>query len=212
MRRIISAAVALLAMTLVSCSTDDGGNASADKPSSSAFEHVPADPAEPTISSPPAPLANEALIASAKACVVVTKKMLEAAVADSLFMLAGESDSPDPAYKYYEQRCQYVGQIDGQFNDNPFTSGSAVTIDVRTLIDDEAGTQWTAMKTVALRSGTDVSKGNNEAVADEGSAVGRKAGGRVIVQVYSTNNTDGAVTPGEFVAIIQKVLDGLTAN
>jgi hypothetical protein len=198
-------------MALVSCGNGDGGNATAThKPHPPMLHSAPADSAGPTASAPPAVSDDSKLITAAKACTVVTKKILEAVVPDSTFTSMG-SGGPMAADPTHEQRCAYKGSVGGQYNDNPTTPGSEFTLQITTEIDDKNATEWNALKGVdgAL---ADVDEDSNEIVMNDLGIAGRKADGRVIVQIDSVDDTDHVVSTEQYVGIVQAALNGLKVS
>jgi hypothetical protein len=136
--------------------------------------------------------------------------MVTRAIPDSVATLLGESDGADPAYKNYEQRCAYTVRVGGQYNDNPNTPGSTFTIQVRTLVDEE-GAVWNELKD-AVGGNTDASEGFSQVFTYDSGAVGRKVDGRVVVQIYSVDDTDGVVLHDDYAYIATQAVDGLMVN
>lgn len=205
-RMVFAAGATLFAVALAACGTsDDGGDTNTRKSSTSASAS-----ASFAASSPPATPDNSELIAAARACKVVTKEMVTRAIPNSVATLLDESDGADPAYKNYEQRCAYTVRVGGQYNDNPDTPGSAFTIQIRTLVDEE-GAAWDELKDAA-GGNTDASEGFSQIFTYDSGAVGREVDGPVVVQIYSVDDTDGVVLHEDYAYIAAQAVDGLRAN
>jgi hypothetical protein len=204
-RMVFTAGTVLFAVTLAACGASDGDNTTARKSYPPVLHSAPAAP--PTESTVPVPSDDSKLIIAAKACTVVTEKILEAVIPDSTFVSLG-SGGPMPADPTHEQRCGYTGRVGGQYNDNPNTPGSEFTLQVTTEIDDKNATEWNALRAVD-GAPADTDENSNEILGNDLGIAGRKAGGRLIVKIDSVDDTDSVVSTEQYVVIIQRALNGL---
>lgn len=208
-RTVFTAGVALFTVTLVACgASDDGSNATATRTSHPPVLHSAS--ATPATSTPPVAPDDSKLIFAARACAVVTKEILESVVPDSTFTSLG-SGGPMAADPTHEQRCVYKGRVGGQYNDNPNTPGSQFTLQITTEIDDKNSTEWKSLKGLDDVY-ADVDENSNEILMNDLGIAGRKADGRVIVQIDSVDDTDHVVSTEQYAGIVQAALNGLKTN